>query len=230
MAELIKEMDRSSTGGFQSIGSAGSIVEVAVEKIRKIIIDARIEPGQRLVLSRLAAETQISVMPIREALRKLEGEGLVDFHPNKGAMVRSIDRKFLTDLYEVRAALHEAAIKAAVKKMTFGKADRLRVLCREFDEVMENGELASVIEANRNLHLYIFQLAENTHALRLFIRDWEIVLTLRLKFGYRPGRLREVSNEQHALVEGMISGDLNLAQSIMRMHNFAGLEDLIENF
>jgi len=230
MTNLIKQAVESAANGNQPMGGMGSVVEDAVEKIRRIIIDARIEPGQRLVLSRLAAETQISVMPIREALRKLEGEGLVDFHPNKGAMVRSIDKKFLTDLYEVRAVLHEFALRVAVQKMTFAKAERLRELCRVFDNFIEDGELAEVVEANRNIHLFIFEIAENMHALRLFVRDWEIVLTLRLKFGYRPGRLQEISNEQHALVEAMINGDLNSALSIMKMHNIAGLEDLIVNF
>ena len=207
-----------------------SVVDIAVRKIREIIVDARFEPGQKLVLSSLASYTGISVMPIREALRKLEGEGVVIFHPNKGATVKALDRKFLKDLYEVRAALHALALSGAVQHLTFTKAERLRGLCQEFDELIEKDKLPSIISCNRRLHQYIFELANNAHALRMFDRDWDVVQTLRLKFGYKKGRLYEISREQHALVEALISDDLNLAQSIMRMHNEAGLEDLLINF
>lgn len=208
----------------------GSVVENAVRQIRKLLVDGRFEPGQKLALSRLSKELGISVMPIREALRRLEGEGLVNFHPNRGAIVRPVNRVFLQDLYEVRAALQEVALRRAVSRITFAKAQLLRDLCRIYEQTIETDDIVAIIAANRAVHIAIFEIADNRHALRLFDRDWEIVQTLRLKFGYLSGRTQAINTEQRALVEAIVQRDAPLAISIMHMHNSAGLEDLIAGF
>jgi len=219
----VQEHSPGVDGQKHKDGSVGN----AVRQIRRLLLEGRFKPGQRLTLSQLSNEIGLSVMPIREALRKLEGEGLVSFHANRGAVVRSVDRRFLEDLYEVRAALEEVAVRRAIGNMTFAKAERLQQLCNDFDRAIETDNRPEIIAATRAVHMAIFQIAGNEHAERRFAQDWEIVQTLRLRVGYHSERLPAIGKELRALVDAIGQTDEKAAISIMRLHNLAGLEDLL---
>src|SRR5712691_6146739 len=101
----------------------------AAELIREAILDGRLQPGERLKEERLARELGISRTPVREALLILQGEGLVEASPNRGATVRTHDADDLDDLYQLRALLEGFATRRAAARVTDEALERLRESC-----------------------------------------------------------------------------------------------------
>ena len=101
-----------------SIGLAGSEPrsESLLEDLREAILTGRYGPGAHLVQDDLAAAFGVSRIPLREALRRLEGEGLVVISPNRGAVVRSLAPKDVVDLYDLRIALESLAVRRAAER------------------------------------------------------------------------------------------------------------------
>lgn len=219
-------MDQKLSDGAQA-DSPENAVQSAVHIIRAALVSGRFAPGERLAVARLTAEFGLSSMPVREALRHLEGEGIVQILPNRGALVRPVDRKFLEDLYEVRNALEDLAIRRAIARMTFAKADLLETLVDEYVESTKGSDVLKIVSRLKAFHMAIFDIADNSHASRIFARDWEIVQSLRLTFGFRQGRYDAITAELRQLTKALRSTDLPAALAILRLHNSAGLEDLI---
>jgi DNA-binding GntR family transcriptional regulator len=207
--------------------AAPSAVEEAVALIRQALVSGRFAPGARLKVAEVSRELGISTMPVREALRLLEGEGILRILPNRGAVVRPVDGEFLEHLYEVRTALAELALRRAIPRLTLTKLRLLESICDDHEHAVARDDLVAALTTGRRLHVEIFAIAGNDHARRIFERDWELVQALRLKFGYLPGRMTQIAEEQRMLVRALRDGDLTAATNILRMHNQAGLEDLL---
>src|SRR5690606_26673236 len=80
-------------------------VEHTTQLLREAIVQGHFGPGERIKITEAAQYLNVGAMPAREALRKLEGEGLVSIAPNRGATVREVNHKFIEDIYEVRTTL-----------------------------------------------------------------------------------------------------------------------------
>ena len=225
-AVTIAEADGDADGD----GEAASAVEQAASRIREALVSGRYVSGERLQVSRVCRELSLGAMPVREALRQLEGEGLVRIVPNRGAIVRPVDRQLLADLYEVQLMLELLALRRAFGRMTLEKLDRLEGIARAHEAAVAAGDVPAALEANRRLHVALFEIAGNAHATRLFERDWELVYALRRRFGYRPGRLAVIAEEHRLLIDALRRGDLSAAETILRMHTQAGLEDVLARF
>ena len=99
------------------------------EIIEKQILSGAIKPGERLVETDLAVSLGTSKSPVREALKKLEGEGIVNLIPRKGYLVRDIDRKSIEDFVDIMIVIEPAIIQSALKKKT-------DAVCKEIDEIL----------------------------------------------------------------------------------------------
>lgn len=210
---------------------AGSTsVDQATVLIRQAIVTGQYGPGERIKVVDLTHRFGLSAMPVREALRKLEGEGIITIAPNRGAIVRTVDRKFIADLYEVRTTLELLAVRRCMERMTLEKIEYLDVLRIAHDKAVERGDISEILETNRTLHVALFEIGGNVEATRLFQRGWELVNALRLRFGYRGQRLTVIMQEHRLLLDAFRRLDVEAAESIIRMHNLAGMEDLLGSF
>jgi DNA-binding GntR family transcriptional regulator len=203
-------------------------VDHATTIIRNAIILGQYEPGARIKVADVTQRFGLSAMPVREALRKLEGEGIVTIAPNRGATVRSVDRKFIEDTFEVRTTLEIMILKRCIARMTFEKLDHLKGLCEGHQRAVEHGDPKVVLDATSRFHTALFDIADNQEATRLFQDTWYVVNALRLRYGYSTGRLRAMNREFQALLDALRRGDLDAAAAVIQMHNRAGMEELLE--
>jgi len=203
-------------------------VDQASLLIRQAIITGQYGPGERIKLSDLTERFGLSAMPMREALRKLEGEGLVQIEANRGATVRRVDRKFLEDLYEVRAQLEILAVGRCIERMTVDKLETIDTLRFAHERAAQAGDMRQIVDANRTLHMHPFDIAGNLEARRLFQLGWELIHALRMRFGYRPNRLDVIVREHKMLMEAFTRLDRGAAEAVVRMHTYAGLEDILQ--
>jgi Transcriptional regulators len=131
----------------------------AYEAIRQAIMRGTLGPGTKLNQTALAAQLSLSTTPIREALRRLAGDGLVRIDQYRGAIVRELDQSELTDIYEARMRLEPLAIHKAIEKITARELDEAEQLCKRMDD---HTDIDAWVEANRQFHAIFARVARSS--------------------------------------------------------------------
>lgn len=170
------------------------------------------KPGERLVQTELAEMIGVSRMPIREALRTLEMEGLVTMEPHKGAVVRVLEKEDVEEIYELRALLEPLALKKSIK--TFSDEDRH--LLKNYHESMLEAPSEDYIELNRKFHDLLVSRCESPRLLsfiqtisRGFAQDTPLVI---------PGQLEKSNSEHGRIVEAILEEDAEKAADCLAKH------------
>lgn len=135
--------------------------DVVFNTLRQAILKGELKPGERLMEIALAEKLGVSRTPIREAMRKLELEGLVVMIPRRGAQVANITEKDLNDVLEVRIALENVAIEKACTRMSKEDMGRLWLAAKEFERTMAEGNLVRLAEADVAFHEIIYRASDN---------------------------------------------------------------------
>lgn len=141
--------------------------DVVFNTLRQAILRGEFKPGERLMEIQLANKLGVSRTPIREAIRKLELEGLVLMIPRKGAEVADISEKSLLDVLEVRRALEELAVKRVCDKITEAEIEELKAAGREFEETLACNDVTVFAEADVKFHDIIYRITDNERLIQL---------------------------------------------------------------
>ncbi|BCB76595.1 GntR family transcriptional regulator [Phytohabitans flavus] len=180
----------------------GSKAEVAYEVIRARILDGTFGPGYRLVLDRLAAEIGVSAVPVREALRRLEAEGYVDFKRNVGATVRSVDATAYGETMETLAILEATATSLAAPHLGKKEIKAARKLNESMARSLERLDPVGFSNLNQELHETLYRACPNTYLLGLVDREWERVRGIRSSsFAFIPERAQQAVAEHTRLID-----------------------------
>ncbi|MFC5407586.1 GntR family transcriptional regulator [Cohnella soli] len=188
-----------------------------VEYIKQQILDGMLNPGDRIVETKVAKELGISQTPVREAIRQLSGEGIITIVPNKGPMVRTFDMKDIFEVYSLRSMLEGLAIRLAVQHAA---DEEIEELVRFFDEMkrkMVDEDVESLLQESIHLHQSIIRLSNHS---RLSASYDSITFHISLA-GRILGRVSTKQKEvdQHAeLIDALVRRDPDHAEKIMRMH------------
>lgn len=156
--------------------------DVVFNTLRQAILRGELKPGERLMEIQLANKLGVSRTPIREAIRKLELEGLVLMIPRKGAEVAEITEKSLRDVLEVRKALEELAVKLACDRMTKEQMNRLKEAAKEFEETLKTNDVTKFAEADVNFHDVIFMATDNQRLIQLLNNFREQMYRFRVEY------------------------------------------------
>ena len=135
--------------------------DVVFKTLRQAILKGELEPGERLMEIQLAERLGVSRTPIREAIRKLELEGLVLMIPRKGAEVAKISENNLRDVLEVRRSLEELAIDLACQRMTEEEYDALKQAQEKFSEAVKKGAAIHIAQNDELFHDIIYNSTKN---------------------------------------------------------------------
>lgn len=145
------------------------LVEVAANQIREAIKSGQLAPGDRLIETKLASEMQIGRNAVREAIRYLEKEGLVMTTPFKGAQVAEFSDKDLEEVYTLRMALEELAIRTLVKHLDDSKIETLESVLHDMERVAREGTVKDYIDADLRFHQTICELSEHRKLLEMWL-------------------------------------------------------------
>ena len=141
--------------------------DVVFNTLRQAILKGELKPGERLMEIALAEKLGVSRTPIREAMRKLEQEGLVVMIPRRGAQVANITEKDLNDVLEVRIALENVAIEKACDRMSEEEMGRLWLAAKEFEHTIAEGNLVKLAEADVAFHEIIYKASDNKRLIQV---------------------------------------------------------------
>ena len=156
--------------------------DVVFNTLRQAILKGELKPGERLMEIALAERLGVSRTPIREAMRKLEQEGLVVMIPRRGAQVANITEKDLNDVLEVRIALENVAIEKACARMTEEEMRRLWLAAKEFEHTIAEGNLVKLAEADVAFHEVIYQASDNKRLIQVLNNMREQIYRYRVEY------------------------------------------------
>ncbi len=192
--------------------------ELVFETMREAIIKGSLAPGERLMEVQLAEELGVSRTPVREAMRKLELEGLVAMIPRKGAYVADYSIKDITEVFEIRAALESFAAGLACERATEQELDELSALADRVWEMAKNNDLKNIIQVDTDFHERIYQSSHNSRLIQMLSNLREQIHRFRSTSLASPGRLQDTLQEHKALVEAIVERNMPLAQKLALEH------------
>jgi DNA-binding GntR family transcriptional regulator len=179
----------------------------AYQSIKERIEGEELTPGYRLVLASIANELGMSVVPVREAIRRLEAEGLVTFERNVGARVSMIDDTQYRHSMETLAILEGAATALAARHLTAGDLRQARELNRLLVESLDHFDPRLFTSLNHRFHSVLFAACPNPRLLALVDAEWVRLGRLRdSTFSFVPGRAQESVREHETLVDLIEAG------------------------
>lgn len=146
--------------------------EAAYATLREAILDGRLAPGSRVTLQGLADDLGMSLTPIREALRLLGSQGLVEHNPNRGTHIASLSRSGIEEIYQLRCVLEPLACELAAKNATTQDLARIDIAMSDFDAAVEGGMTDDLPMLNAALHRSIYLAAGSTVLLEFIDRLW----------------------------------------------------------
>lgn len=201
----LQEVVQKLSGGYRSVGT------MAYDVLRDAILSGVFSPGERLRQEMLAEVIGVSRLPIRSALIQLESEGLVQFHARRGAVVKTLSKAQVEEIYDLRVVLETHALRRAVATITPKRLRQLKALAQEADAQQEGSDF-------RAARTELYRVLYDADAHPLF---WEILESLNVKVGgYLLGlRVSDRHQDSHAeLVELIAAGDGNAAVATLSRH------------
>lgn len=196
-------------------------VERAYSAVRQAILDGRFAAGTRVTEHEAAALAGVSRTPVREALRRLQSEGLLQFVPNHGTVVPRWSEAEIDDIFELRAMLEAYAVERATRRATDEDIARLRALAEaQVAAAQEDGEhqLREVARLNSLFHEALQQVAASERLQRMLVALIEVPLVAQTFRKYSAEQLVRSSQHHLEIVLAMEAGDAAGAASIMRAH------------
>jgi DNA-binding GntR family transcriptional regulator len=196
------------------------------DDLRRRILAGELRPGQRLKIDELASLCGVSHMPIREALRDLEGEGVLDVFPHRGAVIRGVDADFIGNFYDVRGALEGLLAEKCAERADAATLRSLQEAAAAFEHAGKR-DTTALLAANRRFHDLVNAGAGNPEAVRMLAHGRVLADALRARFGYGSGRIDTIVAEHRALVRAIERHDGPRAGEVARRHALRARDDLM---
>lgn len=192
--------------------------DVVFNTLRQAILKGELAPGERLMEIQLADRLGVSRTPIREAIRKLELEGLVLMIPRKGAEVAKISEKSLRDVLEIRRSLEELAIELACQRMTDEDIQELELAQENFRTAIQTGDAMTMAETDEHYHDIIYNGTGNTRLVQIINNLREQMYRYRLEYIKDSDKRQILVVEHDQILEAVRSRHVAQAKTAVREH------------
>jgi DNA-binding GntR family transcriptional regulator len=204
-----------------------ALYQEVAERLRQRIFTHELAPGTWIDEQRLAEQYGISRTPLREALKVLAAEGLVELKPRRGCYVTEISRQDLDDIFPLMALLEGRCAADALRQARPADVAELRAIHEQLESAAREGRIDAFFDANQAFHRHIQDLAGNRWLLSV-IQDLRKVLKLsRLHSLSLEGRLEQSLEEHRAIMAAFEAGDVARAEKLMHDHLLSGREALM---
>jgi DNA-binding GntR family transcriptional regulator len=203
-----------------------SAMQVAAD-LRRRILQGEFAPGQRLKIDDIALLCGTSHMPVRVALQELESEGVLDLYPHRGAVIRSVDARFVRNMLMLRAAIEVMLTEQCARSVDKAGLAELETLALDYESAAASGDALAIVGANLRLHHAINRVADNPEALQVLGRGRLLIEALRRRYGFGPGRTDTVIAEHRALLRAIARKDEKRAGEIARRHCEGARDELL---
>ena len=186
------------------------------EVLRQDIIDGKLKSGQKIIMSEVAKRFGLSDIPVREAIRRLESDGFVQFTPHIGAVVSKMDEKEVVEIYLIGIELEALATRLAVPYVTSDDINYLEKKNHEMEHAIKRNSPEQLGTLNKDFHLRIYRAAPFPYLYKLISDLWEKVERTQSVFAYVPERAAASVGEHRQIIEALRSKDLVAAEKLIK--------------
>ncbi len=212
-----------------SLGEIPSLTDLAYDHLRRAILSGRLDFGAPVRQEKIAARLGISRHPVREALRRLDSEGLIALKPRRGYYVTSLNRAEIEEVFAIRALLEEHGGYFATLNRTAKDVAELEALLRALDKVVARRpvDLASFGRRNREFHHRLFVTSGRFHLCRVMtvLRD-SVERYIRVGATIEPN-IEAAQNDHRRILSAFRKGDADAVAALCRRHCEATCERLL---
>ena len=212
---------------FQPMMESRPIREIAYEVLKKAIITGEIPAGERIVETEYADRLHISRTPLREALRKLERDGLVEYVMRRGVVVRAFTVDDVREIYTIRNALEMLTLPAIVEKATAEDIASLRETLAEMDKLMEQDDVESLSPLARSFYWQLTCISQQKRILRVIESQDEYIRRFSAMAIRQEDRRGAAHQEHHRLVDYVEARDLARFTELTRTHIERSMENCV---
>lgn len=192
--------------------------DVVFNTLRKAILTGELKPGEHLMEIHLANQLGVSRTPIREAIRKLELEGLVIMIPRRGAEVAQITEKDLKDVLEVRRALDALCAELACERITQEEKKQLKEACDEFEKATKTGDTTTIAAADVKLHEIIVEATGNRRLIQMIKNLSDQMYRYRFEYIKEKDQHNNLIKEHRMIYDSIINNDKEQAAKAAKVH------------
>jgi DNA-binding GntR family transcriptional regulator len=192
--------------------------EAVLTELRRAIAAGELAPGEQVLQDALADRFGVSRVPLREALKILEGEGQVTYRPHRGYFIAELDMEDLREVYRIRDLLESEALEAAVARLTDDDLDDLGRALEDIDAAAATDDISSMAKANRLFHLGIVEAAGMPRLSRLVRILWDATDVYRARYYADAKHRRDVHAEHEAILRSLRARDVEAAKKLLREH------------
>lgn len=204
--------------------------DAVLSRLREDILTGVLGPGDQLVQESLADRYGVSRVPLREALKTLESEGQLVYHPHRGYFVVELSADDLREVYHLRALLEDAALRAAVPTLDDRDLDDIAELADEIEQAASEGDVRAMTEANRRFHFAMYDAAGMPRLSRLLRQLWEATDAYRALYYQGEDNRHRVTDEHARMVQALRAGDTDVVVALHdehRAHSVTAVEALL---
>jgi DNA-binding GntR family transcriptional regulator len=212
---------RSTSAEWVTQGGHRTLAEKAFAALHAGIVTGGLTPGQRLRIEELAELLEMSPMPIREALRRLDSVGLVEHVPHRGARVAELSVDDLREVYEARLALEPLAVNHAAERFTDEDAELAGACLARLRETYGSDDVREAWSAHTDFHFALYRAAGSRWLLRLITPLWESSERYRIASLPMQRGLDERRREHERILDACVRHDSELAA--LELHNHLAL-------
>ena len=192
--------------------------DVVFNTLRQAIIKGDLKPGERLLEIQLADKLGVSRTPVREAIRKLELEGLVTMVPRRGTTVLGITKKHLKDVLEIRSALEELALELACRRITTEQYEELVRLEALLEEKQDSDNAFELSDIDEKFHEQIYQATNNPRLIQLLANLREQMYRFRLEYMKAKDKRPRLIQEHQQIIKALKNKDSKAGRKAIYDH------------
>ncbi|MGB3365985.1 MAG: GntR family transcriptional regulator [Acidaminobacteraceae bacterium] len=195
-----------------------SLTSIIFDRIREEILNNKYKVGEKIVEAKLAEELGVSRTPVREALKQLELDGLVENIPNRGVVVKGITTQDIADIYTIRMEIEGIAAKWCVERMDDTHIDTLKEIFELMEFYTFKKDVEKCFELNTKFHETIY-MATKSRYLEHVLKDFQIFMkATRIKSLKTEGRMEDSLEEHKLILEALLDKEIPLAVERIKNH------------
>ena len=197
--------------------------EAVLTELRRLLVTGELAPGTPVRQETVAERLGVSRVPVREALKVLEGEGHVVYLPRRGYVVAELSAEDLTEVYRLRELLEAEAIRVAVPRLDDATLEEIEAVAHEVDGAGRRGDLAGMTAYNRDFHFLLFDAAGMPRLSRTLRQLWDATDVYRSVYFAAGANRTRVKHDHAAIVDALRARDVRAAIATQKRHRDASV-------
>lgn len=214
----MKQINSNDGTGYSKAKRPTPVRKSVFHLLRKQILSGELHYGERLIETEIAQKLKVSRTPIREAFRKLENEGLVEYSPGRGVKVSKVSPEDYLEFYAIRGVLEGLAARLAAGRIGPSQLQRLKELFAEMETAYKRSEFRSIVKLHTQFNELIYRAASSPQLYDIVTRFHEYTERSQLQSLNIPERFKEIQKEHKRIIEALEEGDSTKAEEAVRYH------------